>query len=551
MTTTPASKAWLRRGLAVLLVFAGCIGQAQAGIGACTTLVNQFSANDIGLAYQFVKDHGECLADLEDPGFEAVAGTLTTLTTTGVLKTGQCSSILGKPSSQAAQQLLAVADASVVSAYLDCGCAVAESGIAQKIQGLVEDVVACAKAVDPVANVAAGTRKAGELLGLSTLWGMAGSDHDPRAGVGNGGQQQEAYDVAMCPATGVPFPGWTHGWDGSALQPGLRVRTCNCPAPTRPYADGKWVDLGQGFFHGPTFTCLTCPPNTARDKYGNCSACMNKTGLAGFETWEPNRDGSACVMTHVEPINPCKADEHWNGRNGLAAICCASWQAVSQDGNTCGSRCPLGRIWDGKDCTACAPDTEQVENSCQACPSGAHTSNSSPVCVADACPEGLGHLPGASECMVCPPDTQRKQGGVCEPCTQGGHSNGGDDFCKIMGFPGVSCPAGTVHPANDAMACVCAPGTEEVGGFCQPVGPGLHAIGGAGALRSMAPAATCPPERTNVDGSCAPGCTGSTVPNPQRPGACMACPVGTAPNAAHSACQPVMHLRPILQRIGG
>jgi|GEM_PF-5348818 len=551
LTTVAKLQVWLRGGFAVLLVSAGCIGHAEAGLDSCAVMVNQFSPSDIGLAYQFVKDHGECIARLEDPAFQVVAGTLTSLATTGVLQPGQCTSILGKPSSQAAQKLLAVADAGVVGQYLDCGCAVADSGIAQKIKGLVESAVACAKSMDPSAAIASGMKKAGDVLGLSTLWGMAGSDHDPRAGVGNGGQQQEAYDVAMCPATGVPFVGWTHGWDGTPLQPGQRVRNCNCPSPTRPYADGKFVDIGQGLFHGPTFTCLTCPPNTAKDKYGNCSACMNKTGLAGFETWEPNRDGSTCVMTHVEPINPCKPDENWNHRNGLGAVCCASWQSVSKDWNSCESRCPIGRIWDGQDCTACEPDTEKVENSCQACPSGAHTSNSSPVCVADACPDGQGLLPGGSECMVCPPDTQRKQGGHCEPCTQGAHSKGGDDFCAIMGFPGVSCPAGTVHPPNDAVACVCAPGTEEVGGLCQPVETGLHAIGGAGALRNMAPATTCPPERTNADGSCAAGCSGATVANPQRPGSCMACPDDTAPNADHSACEPAARLRPILQRIGG
>ena len=163
MTTIPGR---LRRGMAVLLVFAGCIGQAEAGIDSCAVMVNQFSPSDIGLAYQFVKDHGECIARLEDPAFQAVAGTLTSLTVTGALQPGQCTGILGAPSSQAAQKLLAVANAGVVGQYLDCGCAVADSGIAQKIQGLVESAVACAKSMDPSAAITSGMKKAPNPLEL-------------------------------------------------------------------------------------------------------------------------------------------------------------------------------------------------------------------------------------------------------------------------------------------------------------------------------------------------------------------------------------------------
>jgi hypothetical protein len=327
-------------------------------------------------------------------------------------------------------------------------------------------VVSCAKTFDVSAPILSGLKKAGDVLGLSTLWGLAGEDHDPRAGVGNGGAPTYNYDVPMCTALGVPINGSAKAWDGSWLQPGQRVRTCNCPSPTRVYADFKFIS--GDFFHTPTFTCLVCGPGTAKDSYGNCSACMNKSGPNGFEIWEPNNVGSTCVLARIEQINPCQKDQPWNGLGGSAAVCCASWQALSPDKSMCTSRCPVGRIWDGSDCTACPPDTEQVENTCQACPAGSHADYAQ-ACVADACPEGLGMLPGGNECMVCPADTQRKKGGVCEPCTLGSHSTGGDDFCKIIGFGGVSCPAGTVHPPGDAVSCVCAPGTQEVNGVCQPV----------------------------------------------------------------------------------
>jgi hypothetical protein len=423
----------LLRCLSACAIFLACT-PAHAGVGACAVLVDQFSPNDVSLAYQFVSEHGECIANFEDPVFEGVAGALSSMTTTGLLHAGQCRLILNDKQSQAAQKILSIANADVVGNYLDCGCAVADSGIAEKIRGLVEDVVACAKSMDPTATIAGGMEQAGDVLGMSTLWGMAGPDHDPRAGVGNGGAPTEAYDVATCSATGVPIGGRSTAWNGMPLEPGQRVRTCNCPAPTRTYADGHFVADSPGLFHGPSFMCLACPPFTAKDSYGNCSACPNKMGLTGFEYWGPNQDGSSCVITHVD-LN-----------------------------------CPAGRVRDhwGEDCHACPPDTKQVGSVCQACPAGSHSTYAQTECTVDKCPEGLGQLPGSDECMVCPPDSSLKQGGICEPCTQGAHSKGGADFCSIA-FPGVSCPAGTVHPDGDPVGCVCAPGTQEVNGVCQAV----------------------------------------------------------------------------------
>jgi hypothetical protein len=161
--------------------------------------------------------------------------------------------------------------------------------------------------------------------------------------------------------------------------------------------------------------------------------------------------------------------------------------------------------------------------------------------------------------MVCPPDTQLKQGGHCEPCTQGAHSKGGDDFCSISYFGGgVGCPAGTVHPPGDNNTCVCAPGTEEIDGLCKPIATGLQAVP-SGVLRNLPPPAMVCPGATNVDGTCAKGCTGATVPNPQRPGTCVACPAGTVPNHDHTACgspfqqSPALRLRraPIIKTGGG
>jgi hypothetical protein len=276
---------------------------AFAGPEACYALVNSFSPNDVNLAYQFVKDHGECIADFEDPAFQAVSGSLTALTLSGKLHAGQCTSLLDNKYTPVAQQVLAAADADVVGHYLGCGCAVADSGVAQKLKTLVEDVVSCAKSFDPVGTLSSGMEKAGESLGMSTLWGLASNEHNNNAGVGNGGAPTEAYDVADCPVTGIPITSMSTAWDGSALPPGQHVLNCNCPAPTRPYADSKFIDSAAVTFHSPTFTCLACPPGTAKDSYGNCSHCLNKSGPNGFETWDPNQAGTACVLASVDEFN--------------------------------------------------------------------------------------------------------------------------------------------------------------------------------------------------------------------------------------------------------
>jgi hypothetical protein len=112
----------------------------------------------------------------------------------------------------------------------------------------------------------------------------------------------------------------------------------------------------------------------------------------------------------------------------------------------------------------------------------------------------------------------------------------------------VSCPDGTVHPPGDNNTCVCAPGTQEVDGLCKAVPPGLHALP-SGIQRTLPPPAMVCPGATNVDGTCAKTCPGATVPNPQRPGSCMACPDGIVPNHDHTACRLPIRLVPNLRKI--
>lgn len=551
--STAATTRWPGIALSALLIGFAWVGQAQAGVQACYDLAKFFDPKDVHLAYEFVKNHGECVANFEDPAFDAVAGTLTSLEASGALPPGQCSSIMNNTNTPAAKQLMAVADVGVIGVYLNCGCAVADSGIADKIKEVVGNVVSCAKVFDPSGPVFSGLEMAGDSLGFSTLWGLAGNDHDPRAGVGNGGAPTYAYDVAPCKTTGQPIGASWHAWDGSALPPGLHVQTCACPAPTRVYADGKFYDYGT-VFNSPIFTCLACPPSQALVG-GSCQACENVQKQNGSDIYGPNADGTACVLMGGtgSVTNPCQNKDKWNGEIGANSKCCAAWEKVEVGPtNGCMNICPPGRIYDGLNCNACPPDTQQVANACEACPSGSH-SNYADTCKAEACPPGQGLLPGSDQCGVCPPDTQRKQDGHCEPCTQGAHSKGGDDFCSIA-FPETQCFPGQAHPPGDIYSCeVCPANTQIVGGYCKPCPAGSHSEAGGSCVASgFLPIPACTPGALDADGvpiGCGKVCTGDKIRNPRQPGRCIACPAGKTPNDDHTACHPSVELAPVIQQI--
>jgi hypothetical protein len=344
---------WLRVHLLPALILLFGVDQAHAGIEACYDLSTAFKPNDVSLAYQFAKDHGECIANFENPAFQAVAGSLTSLTLSGALKPGQCSSIMGNVNSPAAQQLLKAADVGVVGAYLNCGCAVADSGIADKIKTLVQDAVSCAKTFDPTGPIYSGMEKAGDALGFSTLWGMESNDHNANAGVGNGGAPTSAYAAPTCTVKGIPITSWSKAWDGSALPVGQHVQSCQCPPPTQVYADFKMQPgndgIAFGTFHSPTFLCMTCPPNSAKDSYGNCSICENKSGPNGFEIWAPNQDGSACAFVNVVTLPQDQAT-----MDAAAAAGCPN------NGNVASIHCDSDTAW-----AACVNALPAQKGACQ------------------------------------------------------------------------------------------------------------------------------------------------------------------------------------------
>jgi hypothetical protein len=86
--------------------------------------------------------HAFCVVHFEDVAFDGVAGALTLLMQQHAITPATCTKVLEVGNSPAVS---ALSDATggnlnVVSSFLDCGCAVAQSGIGERLAEVVGDV---------------------------------------------------------------------------------------------------------------------------------------------------------------------------------------------------------------------------------------------------------------------------------------------------------------------------------------------------------------------------------------------------------------------------
>ncbi len=454
---------WLGRTagvLGALLIWSLTAGQAMASVAACYRLAKVVNPADFKIAYKFVTQHGQCLADFDDPAFDAVAAGLTSLQVAGAINAGTCSALLNDVNSPAVKTLQqAVPDLNIVSEYLDCGCAVAESGIADRIKGILNDMKSCASSFDPSGVIESGLNKAGTALGFSTLWGLSSNAPDPRAGVGNGGAPTTAY---ICGAGG-----WFYE----------NGQCSDCSGPGEKYYDQS---------HPGQFWCQPCAKGQALQS-GTCAACPS-LGPQSFNSPNPTR--TQCIGGGTGQVsNPCQPSQKWNGGSGGSNVCCNADQkiitvqghdqclAICQDyqdykGGQCIAKCPSNRVWQNGACQVC-PANKQPNgyNGCNPCPAGS-TSTPGGICTAafplpqcfgnqinppanpyqcTACPAGTFPNPQRNACygFTCQgnavPDPNRAN--TCMLCDKGTAPNAQRTACVPVGVPrGVVLPNRTLPP---------------------------------------------------------------------------------------------------------
>ena len=325
---------------------------ARADVQACVRLATVVNPSDVKLAASFVSHHGECVAYFDDPVFVAIAASLTGSIAGGAISPGLCTSILNSKNSPAGQALMSVAPVGVVSGYLDCGCAVASSGIADKIKKIISDMKSCAGTFDPSGAIFSGLDAAGSTAGFSTLWGLESNAPNKNAGVGNGGAPtSESFLLNTCPI-GQTLAGKKFEAFGSYAP------ACFCPPPTQVFSGGVYqqqqgnvVTIGPGYSvgglpnNGTTFVCAAPCPAGLFWENGTCKACpdLGSNGSSG-----PNASHTACIggMT----VAPCPQGKVRSTPGGACHQPCSGGQSWSEQNNACVSPtgfCDGGQIING------------------------------------------------------------------------------------------------------------------------------------------------------------------------------------------------------------
>ncbi len=306
-------------GIAIL---SGATG-ALASPAACARLVSgSVKASDVQAAYSFVRNHSACLAKFEDSSFQAVAAALTAARAAKVIDANSCAAALTKTSSPVIQSLINQVGAGVAASHLECGCAVADSGVAEKLRDIVADIKSCGEGFNPVDWSNDGLKlAAGGFSGLGDALGIGGG---PAEGP-NGGAPTYNY---ICPAVGA----WMTAGQRSP------VGWCGCPANTTQ----EWGNLANGGDIGSS-RCVSACAKTDVYRNGSCQPCVSGGLTAGGVSYQsyPDATGTQCLT-----------------QGSGYAVSCKPGQIRAPDQHSCLAACPFNAIAD--------PRT----NSCAACPAG-------------------------------------------------------------------------------------------------------------------------------------------------------------------------------------
>jgi hypothetical protein len=368
------------------------------------------------------------------------------------------------------------------------------------------------------------------------------------------------------------------GYDPKAY-PGITVVTplqgkeCFCAAPAQlSYNEKSGMSLcacpGETAWNGKT--CAPCPPGLVKSG-GVCQEC-GKGGV--FDTasgackpkCKPGEivgQGGACTTCpaghYPERITPLPGQTKVKLVMSSEGKCtpCPSGMTAKPGDAACSGECPPGQEKKNGACFPVCPVGQipvqlgEFKFSCESCPKGTWPSGTS----CEPCPKGATWQASATggEC-VCPAGQANREG-VCYPC-QGVVSTGPDGGRCTRCFE-----IGAVWNKDKATCETCPRGTSLHANICIPDG-----AAGAKPAQPKAPMGVdpgvvnrlseCPPGQIMARGQCIPavrerGDGASPAPNrggaacgpgqirDRRSGACMSCPVGQAPDATGTMCEPV------------
>ncbi len=512
---------------------------ARAGFDDCAKLVTLVEPKDLENAYEFMRDYGHCLADLQRPDFLAVlagvvlieqlakgfqddAGCQKALGDVAAkpiaLALAELAAVLGLPDSardeliafasdQGAQNFVAFMKSTpgldIIANNWSCACGVRYSGIAEKIKEIIEAVLGCTGGV------------------LESGLDAVGEFYDDLFGREKTGAMHVEGQTPFC------APGWQKGWAAYSGQTKTWVPTnkpsCPCPPPSKQVKHAA-TDLfacvcpGQNAYKGakgggPSATAV-CEPCQGSNAYvemdGQCATCSpgQKVGtspLAGKPGCVP-----ACQPGHLlknGQCAPCPAGSYsFTQPNTSLGECklCPEGMTSAAGANQCSSKCPEWGYWDyqAKACRPFCPPGKLWQKPkskgmlfCQDCPEGQEYRFADNSCV--ACPKGMSWGKDAQGTGVCRcPEGMQRYGDSCLPAEAGKPKSPAalpEPNLKAVQEPPQPCPMGWSYSAARGK---CVPGLKSV----EPPGrgstpaPGQSPRGsdGGASPRTVPPPATAP-----------------------------------------------------------
>jgi hypothetical protein len=288
----------------------------------------------------------------------------------------------------------------------------------------------------------------------------------------------------------------------------------------------------EGLYETGTHVMSGCAPTSCETGMPGCAPTSCETGMPGCAptSCETGMPGCALVASYVvderfsanETYFRCKACPPGFFSDLVGVDMCSACPAGTYQDAPASAEClgcPAGStsVTDGATlCDPCPPGQYQVDNRCEACPTGSFSSTGVTECV--QCDENTWSNTGASSCNACPYwSTGGGAGAMGCKCQDGTYldlSSVENPFCRLCG-PGMFAPS----QSNVCLPCNSGTFNDKTAQVaCEPCA--LNASAGPRAL------------------ACTPCAVGETR-TPGR-GACMVCPQGwiCLPDGRATKCQP-------------